>query len=184
MSGERQVKVLIDEKTIAARIDALASEVAALKPKDLLVAAILKGSFMFAADLLRALYRAGLEPNVEFFHLSSYRDGTVSSGVVTILRDIESSVKDRDVLLIDDILESGRTLAFAKDLLIARGARRVVICALLDKKGKRAVPIEADLVGFICPDLFVVGYGMDVAHAYRELPFIGQVVTAANGAKA
>ena len=177
MSGERQVKVLYDEGKIAKRVGELAHEAAALHPKDLLVCAILKGSFMFAADLLRALYRVGLEPHVEFFHLSSYRDGTVSSGAVSILRDIESTVKDRDVLLIDDILESGRTLAFAKDLLIARGARRVIICALLDKPGKRAVPLEADLVGFVCPDLFVVGYGMDVAHAYRELPFIGHVVT-------
>ena len=132
---------------------------------------------MFAADLLRDLHRVGLEPHVEFFHLSSYRDGMVSSGAVTILRDIESSVRDRDVLLVDDILESGRTLAFAKDLLTARGARRVLVCALLQNPGKREVPLEADYVGFVCPDVFVVGYGMDVAHAYRELPFIGHVVT-------
>ena len=177
MSGERQVKVLFDEGAIAKRIEELARDIAALRPKDLLVAAILKGSFMFAADLLRALHRTGLEPHVEFFHLSSYREGMVSSGAVTIVRDIESTVRDRDVLLIDDILESGRTLAFAKDLLAARGARRVIICALLDKPGHRVVPLQADLVGFICPDLFVVGYGMDVAHAYRELPFIGHVVT-------
>ncbi len=176
MSGERQVRVLYDEDKIAKRVSELAVDIAALEPKDLLVAAILKGSFMFAADLLRALHRVHLEPHVEFFHLSSYREGTVSSGAVTILRDIESTVRDRDVLLIDDILESGRTLAFAKDLLVARGARRVIICALLDKPGHRVVPLEADLVGFPCPDLFVVGYGMDVAHAYRELPFIGHVV--------
>ena len=181
MSGERQVKVLYDADAIAKRVEELARDIAALKPKDLLVAAILKGSFMFAADLLRALHRVGLEPHVEFFHLSSYREGTVSSGAVTILRDIESSVRDRDVLLIDDILESGRTLAFAKDLLVARGARKVIICALLDKPGHRAVPLKADLVGFTCPDLFVVGYGMDVAHAYRELPFIGHVVTGESG---
>ena len=122
MSGERQVKVLYDERTIAQRTEELAREIAATNPKDLLVVAILKGSFMFAADLLRALHRAGLEPQVEFFHLSSYLSGTVSSGTVKILRDIESSIRDRDVLLIDDILESGRTLAFAKDLLVARGA--------------------------------------------------------------
>jgi hypoxanthine phosphoribosyltransferase len=176
MSGARQVKELFDEKTIAQRIAGLAREIAVSDPKDLLVVAILKGSFMFAADLLRALHRVGLEPQVEFFHLSSYRAGKVSSGTVTILRDIESSVKGRDVLLIDDILESGRTLAFAKDLLIARGARRVLVCALLQKPGKREVAIEAEFVGFVCPDLFVVGYGMDVAHAYRELPFIGHVV--------
>jgi len=176
MSGARQVKVLFDEKTIADRISELALAIASTEPRDLLVVAILKGSFMFAADLLRALHRAGLEPHVEFFHLSSYKDGTVSSGVVTILRDIESAVKGRDILLIDDILESGRTLAFAKDLLAARGAHRVLVCALLKKPGKQVVEIKADFVGFVCPDLFVVGYGMDVAHAYRELPFIGHVV--------
>ena len=134
-------------------------------------------SALFAADLLRALYRAGLEPQVEFFHLASYFDSTVSSGTVKILRDIESVVRDRDVLLVDDILESGRTLAFAKDLLTARGARRVLVCTMLEKPGKRAVQIDADFVGFVCPDVFVVGYGMDVAHCYRELPFIGRVVT-------
>ena len=177
MSGERQVKVLYDEDAIAKRTSEMASEIAAIKPKDLLVVAILKGSFMFAADLLRALHRVGLEPHVEFFHLSSYLEGTVSTGAVRILKDIESSVKDRDVLLVDDILESGRTLAFAKDLLVARGARRVLICTMLEKPGKRAVQLKADFVGFVCPDVFVVGYGMDVAHSYRELPFIGRVVT-------
>jgi hypoxanthine phosphoribosyltransferase len=182
MSGDRKVKVLYDELAIADRTEALAKEIAAANPKELLVVAILKGSFMFAADLLRALYRAGMEPQVEFFHLSSYLEGTVSSGAVKILRDIESSVRDRDVLLVDDILESGRTLAFAKDLLAARGARRVMICTMLEKPGKRAVPVDADFVGFVCPDVFVVGYGMDVAHCYRELPFIGRVVTAQDAA--
>jgi hypoxanthine phosphoribosyltransferase len=176
MSGARQVKVLFDEEAIASRIRGLASEVAAAKPKDLLVVAVLKGSFVFAADLIRALHRVGLEPHVEFIHLSSYREGTVSSGAVRIVKDVESSVRDRDILLVDDILESGRTLAFAKDLLAARGARRVMVCAMLEKPGKRAVQISADFTGFICPDVFVVGYGMDVAHSYRELPFIGRVV--------
>jgi hypoxanthine phosphoribosyltransferase len=177
MSGARQVKILYDEDSIARRTYELAQEIAATRPKDLLVVAILKGSFMFAADLLRALHRVGLEPHVEFFHLSSYLEGTVSSGTVRILKDIESAVRDRDVLLIDDILESGRTLAFAKDLLVARGARRVMICTMLEKPGKRSVQLDADFVGFVCPDVFVVGYGMDVAHSYRELPFIGRVVT-------
>ena len=177
MSKGRQVKVLYDAKTIADRTEALAKEIAASQPKDLLVVAILKGSFMFAADLLRSLHNVGMEPHVEFFHLSSYLSGTVSSGTVKILRDIESPVKGRDVLLVDDILESGRTLAFAKDLLVARGARRVLICSLLEKPGKLAVKVKADFLGFECPDLFVVGYGMDVAHSYRELPFIGRVVT-------
>jgi hypoxanthine phosphoribosyltransferase len=176
MSGARQVRILFDEAAIAERNKGLAIEIAAAEPKDLLVVAVLKGSFMFAADLIRALHRVGLEPHVEFIHLSSYLEGTVSSGTVRILKDIESSVRDRDILLVDDILESGRTLAFAKDLLVARGARRVMICAMLEKPAKRAVQIAADFVGFSCPDVFVVGYGMDVAHSYRELPFIGRVV--------
>ena len=170
----RRVKILFDEKQIAKRNTELAKAIADTQPKDLLVVAILKGSFMFAADLMRALHHAGLMPQVEFMHLSSYRDATVSSGQVVILKDVESDVRDRDVILIDDILESGRTIAFAKDLLAARGAR-VLTCCLLEKPGKRAVSIQADFVGFTCPDLFVVGYGMDVAHSYRQLPYIGVV---------
>ena len=106
---------------------------------------------MFAADLIRALHRAGLEPQVEFIHLSSYLDGTVSSGQVAILRDVESDVRGRDVLLVDDILESGRTVTFAKDLLMARGAKRVLTAVLLEKPGKRAVSIDAEFVGFTLP---------------------------------
>jgi len=175
MTGERRVKILFDENAIARRTDALAREIAARNPKDLLVVAVLRGSFMFAADLIRALHRAGMEPQVEFVHLSSYREGMTSSGQVTILKDIDSTVAGRDVLLVDDILESGRTLAFAKDLLAARGAASVMVCVMLEKPGKRAVQINADFVGFECPDLFVVGYGMDVAHSFRQLPFIGVV---------
>jgi hypoxanthine phosphoribosyltransferase len=169
--------VLYDEETLRKRTQELAQEIAGSNPKDLLVVAVLKGSFMFAADLLRDLHRAGLEPQVEFLHLSSYLDGTISTGQVRILRDIESPVEGRDVILVDDILESGRTLAFARDLLMARGARSVKVCAMLEKPGKRAVQIQADYKGFETPDLFVVGYGMDVAHSYRQLPFIGVVET-------
>ena len=177
MIDPRRVRVLFDETRIAKRIDEIAGEIATHQPRDLLVVAILKGSFMFAADLMRAMHRAGLAPQMEFMHLSSYRAGTVSSGQVAILRDVESEVRDRVVILVDDILESGRTLAFAKDLLAARGAQ-VLTCCLLEKPGKRAVSIKPDFVGFECPDLFVVGYGMDVAHSFRELPFIGVVETA------
>ena len=171
----RAIKVLFDEASIAARTADMAGQIAAGAPENLLVVAVLKGSFMFAADLIRAMHRAGLSPQVEFIHLSSYLDGTVSSGQVAILKDIDTSVRGRDVLLVDDILESGRTLAFAKDLLAARGARRVMVSVMLEKPHKRAVAIKADYVGFQCPDLFVVGYGMDVAHSYRQLPFIGVV---------
>jgi hypoxanthine phosphoribosyltransferase len=170
-----RVRVLFDEAAIARRNEELAAAIAAAQPKDLLAVAVLKGSFMFAADLIRAMHRAGLAPQVEFIHLSSYRAGTVSSGQVRILRDVESDVTGRDVLLIDDILESGRTLVFAKDLLAARGARRVMTAVLLEKPGKRAVRVDPDFVGFTCPDVFVVGYGMDAGHAYRQLPFVGVV---------
>ncbi|MCU4178401.1 hypoxanthine phosphoribosyltransferase [Bosea sp. BH3] len=174
---ERRIRVLYDEAAIARRNEEMAQAIAASNPKDLLVVAVLKGSFMFAADLIRAMHRAGLAPQVEFVHLSSYRAATVSSGQVEILRDVQSEVRDRDVLLVDDILESGRTLAFAKDLLAARGAARVWSAVLLEKPGKRAVNIHPDYVGFECPDYFVVGYGMDVAHSYRQLPFVGVVET-------
>ena len=171
----REIAVLFDAAIIAARNAEMAREVAAAGYADLLVVSILKGSFVFAADLIRTMHDTGLSPEVEFLSLSSYRAGTISSGEVRVVRDIESDVMGRDVLLIDDILESGRTLAFARDRMLARGARRVGVAVLLDKPGKRAQPIEADHVGFICPDLFVVGYGMDVAHAFRELPFVGVV---------
>ncbi|MGI9465365.1 MAG: hypoxanthine phosphoribosyltransferase [Aestuariivirgaceae bacterium] len=170
------IEVLFTEAQIAARVDELAHLVAQKQPQKLLVVPVLKGSFVFAADLIRAFYRARLLPEVDFMILASYRDKTTSSGQVDILRDIETDVRERDVLLIDDILESGRTLAFAKDLLTARGANRVFTAVLLDKPGHRAADINADFKGFNCPDKFVVGYGMDMAHAYRELPFVGYVV--------
>lgn len=175
MSPSRKIRVLYDEASIARRNTEIAAEIAAVADPGLIVVAILSGSFIFAADLLRALHRAGLSPEVEFMQLSSYRAGTVSSGQVTILKDVSGEVRDRDVLLIDDILESGRTLAFAKDLLAARGAKRVMTAVLVEKPGHRAINFNADFVGFVSPDLFLVGYGMDVAHKYRELPFVGVV---------
>lgn len=130
---------------------------------------------MFAADLIRALHNAGMAPEVDFLTLSSYKKSRTSSGQVSILRDLDLEVDGRNVLIIDDVLDSGRTLAFAKDLLSARGARSILTCVLLDKKVPRAVNIKADFRAFECPDTFVVGYGMDVAHRYRELPFVGKL---------
>lgn len=170
------INTLFDEDTIATRVSALAEEIAVAKPDRLLVVAVLKGSFIFAADLLRALHRAGLTPEVEFMHLSSYGAGTEGSETVNILRDVESDVNGRDILLVDDILESGRTLSFAKERLEKRGARSVKVVALLDKPERRKAAISADYVGFTCPDKFVVGYGMDMGHRWRQLPFIGYVV--------
>lgn len=175
IEGHR-IGVLFSETDIAARITQLAKDIAARKPARLLVVPVLKGSFVFAADLIRAMHHAGLSPEVDFMILSSYRAATHSSGQVQVLRDIESEVKNRDVLLIDDILESGRTLAYAKDLIAARGASNVMTAVLLNKPGHLAANIGADFEGFKCPDKFVVGYGMDMAHQFRELPFVGHVI--------
>ncbi len=174
-AGGKRLEVLFSAEQIAERIHEISTQIKAAEMSNLLVVSVLKGSFIFVADLLRSMHAAGLSPEVEFISLSSYREGTTSSGEVKILRDVESQVAGRDVLLIDDILESGRTLAFAKDLMAARGARTVKSCVLLDKPGKRATDIHADFVGFKCPDMFVVGYGMDMAHRFRELPFVGVV---------
>ncbi len=170
----KRISTLFSARDIALRMDAMAAEMGARPHKDLLVIAILKGSFVFAADLIRAMHANGIEPEVEFITLSSYGKGT-EGGVVRILRDIDSDVKGRDVLLIDDILESGNTLRFAADLMEERGANRIEIAVLLDKHSKRKADVAADYVGFDCPDHFVVGYGMDVGHAFRELPFVGVV---------
>ncbi|MDJ0930452.1 hypoxanthine phosphoribosyltransferase [Breoghania sp.] len=176
MTTTPEIAVLYDEDVIAQRVDEIARALAEAKPERLLAVAILKGSFVFAADLIRAMHRAGLMPEMEFLHLSSYGAGTQSSGTVRILRDIGSDVAGRDVLLIDDILESGRTLLFARNLIASRGARSVSVAALLDKPGRRGADLEADYVGFTCPDKFVVGYGMDAAYAFRQLPYIGYLV--------
>ncbi len=175
IDGHR-IDVLFTESQIAARIKGLAEEIALTKPRRLLVVPVLKGSFIFAADLIRAMHHAGLSPEVDFMILASYRAATTSSGKVDVLRDIEAVVQDRDVLLVDDILESGRTLAYAKNLLAERGAASVKSAVLLYKPGHLVASIRADFCAFDCPDLFVVGYGMDMAHQFRELPFVGNVV--------
>lgn len=170
----KQIEVLFSASAIARRNLEIAKEIAARDYHDLLVIAVLKGSFVFAADLVRAMHDAGLAPEVEFITVSSYGKGTVS-GDIKVLRDIDSDPAGRDVLLVDDILESGKTLTFTRDLLLSRGARSVSVVTLLDKRMRRQSAIAADFVGFDCPDHFVVGYGMDVGHAFRELRFVGVV---------
>lgn len=167
------VSVLFDADQIAARLRGLAGEIAAAMGPDILLVSILKGSFVFSADLIRALYHAGMRPEVDFLTLASYGAGTQSRGAVRLARDLDDPVAGRSVLLVDDILESGRTLAFARDLLRQRGAAVVKLAVFLDKPVPRAVPCEADFCAFLCPERFVVGYGLDHAHRYRELPFVG-----------
>ncbi len=170
----KNIEVLFPAEAIARRNLELASEIAAHRFQGLLVVSVLKGSFIFAADLIRAMHGAGLAPEIEFILVSSYGAGT-TSGDVKILRDIDAPVAGRDVLLIDDILESGKTLKFTRELILSRGAKSVHIAVLLDKRGRRQTALEADFVGFDCPDRFVVGYGMDAGHYFRELPFVGAI---------
>lgn len=168
------IATLYSAETIAGRIDALARSIAARDLQAPLVVAVLKGSFIFVADLIRALHAHGLKPEIDFIFLASYGSGT-KGGPVEVLRDVESDVVGRDVVLVDDILDSGRTLLVAKERLRAKGARTVLSCVLLDKKARRTEMVAADFTGFDCPDRFVVGYGMDLGNRYRELPYIGIV---------
>jgi hypoxanthine phosphoribosyltransferase len=169
------VSIRFSAAEIAARVDIMADELAGKLPADTLVVSVLKGSFVFAADLIRALSRAGADWSMDFLTLSSYGDGTETTGRVKIVRDIVDDVRNRDVLLIDDILESGFTLSFARNLMKERGAHRVWVCTLLDKPHKRRTELKADFVGFEAGDEFVVGYGLDWAHRFRGLPYIGVV---------
>ena len=169
----RHVTPLFTAEQIAERVEALARDIAAACPRDLVIVAILRGSFIFAADLIRALHRQGLEPEIDFMFLANYGAGTRSSGQVKVLRDVETELRGREVVIVDDILDSGRTLAYAKTILEEHGALRVLTCVLLDKEVPRASPILPDFVGFRCPPVYVVGYGTDLGRRYRELPFIG-----------
>lgn len=170
----KKIEVLFSADEIDRRNRELAEEIALSDLRNILVISVLKGSFVFAADLVRAMHVAGLSPELEFISISSYGAGT-EAGEPVVLRDIESDVKGRDILLIDDILESGGTMQFTKELMLKRGANKVAIVALLDKSMRRKTDVSADYIGFQCPDKFVVGYGMDVGHAFRELPFVGVV---------
>jgi hypoxanthine phosphoribosyltransferase len=173
---EPTVERLFDEAAVAARVAELAGAVAASLPPRFTLVALLKGSFVFAADLVRALSRLGCEPRVEFMRVSSYGSDTRSSGIVSLMGDAPGGVRGEPVLLVDDIHDTGRTLAFTRGFLLERGASRVWTCTLLDKPSRRDVESEVDFTGFTIPDVFVVGYGIDWAERYRSLPYIGRIV--------
>ena len=126
--------------------------------------------FIFMADLVRA---AQLKSEVEFIGLSSYKNATKSSGCVQITRDLQRDISGRDIIVVEDILDSGNTLAFLKDYMLAKGAKSITIVTLLDKPARREKAITADLSGFVVPDEFVVGYGLDYCQQYRNMPYIG-----------
>lgn len=158
---------------IAERVDALAGEIIATHPGPWVVLSILNGSLIFTADVLRALSRRGVRVASDTLVLSSYGVGTTSTGRVRLIQESTISVLGQSVLLLDDIVETGQTLAYASAYMYRAGAERVTTATLVKKKipGKRA--LEPDFFGFSCSDVFVVGYGMDHAHRWRELPYIG-----------
>jgi hypoxanthine phosphoribosyltransferase len=176
MSSLPQIAPLFAEAEIARRVEELAGGIAAALPAGFTLVGLLKGSFVFVADLVRALDRAGCAPRIEFMRVSSYGSDTRSSGIVSLMGDAPPGIAGEPVLLVDDIQDTGRTLAFTKGLLLERGAARVWTCTLLDKPSRREVEGgEVDFVGFAIPDVFVVGYGIDYAERYRHLPFIGKL---------
>lgn len=165
---------MISAKSIAARVEELAREITAhYRGTDkLIVVGLLRGSFVFIADLVREI---DLPVEVDFLEASSYGDAMHSSREVRILKDLRGEIAGRDVLVVEDIVDTGFTLTHVKRLLLSREPRRLEICALLDKPSRREVPIRATWTGFEIPDEFVVGYGIDFAQRNRNLPFIGKV---------
>jgi len=168
------MRILYDETAIAARIDEMAKEIARDLPSDFLLAPVLTGAFIFAADLVRALQTYGSDPLVDFVQLSSYGGSRASSGVVTLLKDFSFDVKGKTVLLVDDVLDTGRSLHFGRGMVKDRGAAAVKTGVLIKKLTGHADDLVCDYVGFEAgPDDFLIGYGMDDDGRKRGLPVIG-----------
>ena len=165
------LKVLVTEEEIKARIAEMGEALyEQFHDRDPLFLGVLKGSFVFMADLVRACQ---VKSDVEFIAVSSYQNATVSSGRVQITHDLQQDITGRHLIIVEDILDSGNTLAFLKDYMLAKGAKSITIVTLLDKPARREKAITADLSGFVVPDEFVVGYGLDYCQQYRNMPYIG-----------
>jgi len=169
-------EVMITPRQLERRVDELAREMAAGGPSDnLVVIGILRGSFIFLADLVRWFSLNDLHPRIDFMIMASYGSGTTAAQEPVVSRDCTIDLAGADVVIVDDILDTGRTLQKAVAHLQARGPRSVRTCALLDKPSRRVVPFEADFTGFEIEDAFVVGYGLDYDGRHRELPHIAKV---------
>lgn len=169
------VKQMYSAAELADRVDSMAREIADRVSGKLTVIGVLKGSFVFLADLVRALDNAGLPCHVEFLRLSSYGNKQKASGDVVLIGGYPDVNDDRTVLLVDDIVDTGNSITYAMKLLEAGGTTRIMTCTLLDKPSRREVDVDVDFVGFTIPDEFVVGYGIDYAEDYRSLPYLGVV---------
>jgi hypoxanthine phosphoribosyltransferase len=164
--------ILIDREQLQARVAGMAVEISRdyASVDNLLLVCVLKGAVMFLSDLSRQLV---VPHAIDFIAVSSYGASTESSGIVRIVMDLETNILNRHVLIVEDIIDSGRTLNYITRNLSTRRPAGLKVCALLDKKARREVPIAVDYVGFEIPDEFVIGYGLDFAELYRNLPFIG-----------
>jgi hypoxanthine phosphoribosyltransferase len=164
-------EVLIDEQALAQRVVELGAEVSAdYEGRDLVLVGVLKGAVFFIADLMRAM---DIPCEVDFMAISSYGSATDSSGVVRILKDLDVSIEGRDVLVVEDIIDSGLTLSYLVRTLRARQPASLEICALMTKPARRKVDVPCRYVGFEIPERFVIGYGLDFAERYRNLPYVG-----------
>ena len=165
------LKVLVTEEQIKTRIDELGQALyEKFHDRNPLFLGVLKGSVVFMADLVRACQ---IKSDIEFIAVSSYQNATVSSGRVQITHDLQQDITGRHLIIVEDILDSGNTLAFLRDYFMTKGAASITIVTLLDKPSRRTKAITADLSGFTVPDEFVVGYGLDYCQQYRNVPYIG-----------
>ena len=164
-------KTMLTEEQIKAKVAELGKQIEKdFEGQDLLVVGILKGASVFVADLIRNI---NLDVNMDFMSVSSYGNAMESSGSVKILKDLDVDIKDKNVLIVEDIIDSGNTLYKLTNTLSKRGAASIKTCCLLDKPSRRQVDIDADYVGFVVPDEFLVGYGLDYDGIYRNMKFIG-----------
>ncbi|WP_416197262.1 MAG: hypoxanthine phosphoribosyltransferase [Sporanaerobacter sp.] len=166
-------EVLVSKEDIEKRVRELGTQITEdYRGKDLMLVGILKGAAIFMADLARNI---DIPLTMDFMAVSSYGNATQSSGVVRIVKDLDTSIEGKDILIVEDIIDTGLTLGYLTDNLTKRGARSVRICTLLDKPERRKVNVPVDYRGFIIPDEFVVGYGIDYAEKYRNLPYISSL---------
>ena len=168
---EHVESILYSEEQLRQRVKELGGQITAdYAGKEPVLASVLRGSYIFMADLTRAI---DLPVTVDFMAVSSYGAGTKSSGQVEIKKDLSDSIEGRDLIIVEDILDSGNTLFYLMEILKARKPASIRICTLMDKPDRRTQPIVADYVGFTIPDAFVVGYGLDYNEKYRNLPYVG-----------
>lgn len=170
------VEVMISEAEIRNRIAELGQQITEHyrdSGSDMVLVGLLRGSFMFMADLCRTI---DVSHEVDFMTASSYGSGMASSRDVKILKDLDEDIRGKDVLIVEDIIDSGNTLSKVREILSLREPKSLAICTLLDKPSRREVNVNVEYIGFSIPDEFVVGYGIDYAQRYRHLPYIGKVV--------